>query len=116
MGYAPNVESYCPMFDAFVLNSFGEGMSNTLLEAMSSGLPTVCTAVGGNPELIADTVRGILVRSGADSQLQSAICQYRDSSELRKVHGTCARQFIEEHFSLDRMIQQYVQLYETVAS
>jgi sugar transferase (PEP-CTERM/EpsH1 system associated) len=115
-GYTADAASYYRLFDAFALNSVAEGMSNTLLEAMSSGLPTVCTAVGGNPELIANDRRGILVGSGADSELEAAISEYAESPQLRAVHGANARQFVQDHFSLREMVQRYVGLYETVTS
>ncbi len=44
--------------DCFVLPSLAEGVSNTILEAMASGLPVVATRVGGNPELVDDGVTG----------------------------------------------------------
>ena len=47
--------------DCFVLPSLAEGMSNTILEAMASGLPVVATRVGGNGELVDDGVTGRLV-------------------------------------------------------
>ena len=50
--------------DVFVLPSLGEGMSNTLLEAMASALPVVATRVGGNPELIEDGRSGFLFSPG----------------------------------------------------
>jgi sugar transferase (PEP-CTERM/EpsH1 system associated) len=114
VGYTPDVASYYKVFDAFVLNSVAEGMSNTLLEAMSSGLPTVCTAVGGNPELIENNTRGILIAAGADSELESAITEYARSPQLRAAHGTNARKFVQGNFSLRQMVQRYVSLYEAV--
>jgi glycosyltransferase involved in cell wall biosynthesis len=47
--------------DMFVLNTAYEGLSHQLIEAMDLGTPVVSTAVGGNPELIADGVHGLLV-------------------------------------------------------
>ena len=90
-------------------------MSNTLLEAMASGLPTVCTAVGGNVELVTDHERGILIRAGDDAALTKAIRTYLTSPEMARTHGSNARRFIVEHFSLEQMIQRYVGLYESVA-
>jgi sugar transferase (PEP-CTERM/EpsH1 system associated) len=114
-GYKPDIETYYGMFDSFVLNSHAEGMSNTLLEAMACELPVVCTSVGGNTELVVDGVRGTLIPAAADAKLASAILSYVESPQLRRTHGTNARRFVEEHFSLARMVRQYVELYESVA-
>ena len=49
--------------------SLGEGISNTVLEAMASGLPVIATDVGGNPELVQDGFNGLLVPVGDDAAL-----------------------------------------------
>jgi sugar transferase (PEP-CTERM/EpsH1 system associated) len=110
-----DIESLYAAIDVFVLNSFAEGMSNTLLEAMASGLPSVCTAVGGNTELIEDRQRGRLVSPGNDNELAHAILEYISSPETRAAHGHNARRFAERQFSLGQMIHRYVALYESVA-
>ena len=61
LGERADVPDLMRAFDLFVLPSVGEGMSNTILEAMASGLPVVATRVGGNPELIEEDVTGTLV-------------------------------------------------------
>jgi sugar transferase (PEP-CTERM/EpsH1 system associated) len=115
LGYRGDVERLYRAFDVFALNSFAEGMSNTLLEAMASSLPTICTNVGGNVELIKHQVHGILVKPGDDAAVANAIKAYLDSPDLRSAHGTKAREFVLNQFSLHRMVEQYVKLYESVA-
>ena len=115
LGARLNVERLYKIFDTFVLNSFAEGMSNTLLEGMASGLPIICTAVGGNVELVADHQRGILVRPGDDAALAEALHVYMNSADTCAAHANNARMFIMQHFSLERMIDRYVSLYESVA-
>src|SRR5436853_6798080 len=105
LGARSDVAELYRAFDLFVLNSFAEGMSNTLLEAMASGLPTVCTAVGGNIELVANRERGILVAPGDDHALEQAIRGYMTSPEIGRIHGANASRFVGQYFSLDQMIQ-----------
>ena len=62
-GERSNVPDVMRGLDCFVLPSLGEGISNTILEAMSSGLPVVATRVGGNPELVEEGLTGRLVPS-----------------------------------------------------
>jgi sugar transferase (PEP-CTERM/EpsH1 system associated) len=114
LGNQMEVETLYGMFDVYVLNSFAEGMSNTLLEAMASGLPTVCTRAGGNSELIQDERTGKLIPIGDDEALSAKLAEYQASAELRHEHGSLARKFVEEHHSLNRMVGQYVDLYQSV--
>ncbi len=111
IGYRPDVERFYRLFDVFVLNSFAEGMSNTLLEALASGLPIVCTPVGANPDLVAHTQRGTIIPIGDEHSLVAALRNYFDSPELRRHHGLAARQFAEQECSLSFMTSHYTNLY-----
>jgi sugar transferase (PEP-CTERM/EpsH1 system associated) len=115
LGYRPDVERLYRTFDVFVLNSHAEGMSNTLLEAMASGLPIICTSVGGNPELISHKQRGLLIEPGKDADLAAAISRYISEPDTRAAHSTSARQFAVQNFSIASMIDKYVSLYKSVA-
>lgn len=98
--------------DCFVLPSLAEGVSNTILEAMASGLPLVATRVGGNPELVEDGITGRLVPSADCGAMASAIIGYFDDPMTARRHGRAARQAAVQRFSLDRMIRDYLSLYD----
>jgi sugar transferase (PEP-CTERM/EpsH1 system associated) len=97
--------------DVFVLPSFGEGVSNTILEAMASGLPVVATRVGANAELVDDGVTGRIVAPSDPAALAAAIASYADAPGLGARHGQAGRQRAEAQFGLDRMIERYHRLY-----
>ena len=98
--------------DVFVLPSLGEGISNTILEAMSSGLPVIATAVGGNPELVVAGENGALFAPGDDAALARTLLDYAADPERRRREGTAARQRIERDFSLAHMAAAYQAVYE----
>lgn len=97
--------------DCFVLPSLGEGISNTILEAMACALPVIATRVGGNVELIDDAVTGRLVSAGEPHVLARAMLNYFQDRTMARDHGRAARERIERHFSLDRMVDGYHELY-----
>jgi glycosyltransferase involved in cell wall biosynthesis len=99
-------------FDVFVLPSLGEGISNTILEAMASGLPTVATDVGGNRELVREGHTGALVPPRAPQQMTLAIGRYMTNPEVCRLHGAAARRVAETEFGLQRMIDTYLAVYD----
>ena len=100
-------------FDCFTLPSLGEGISNTILEAMASRLPVVASHVGGNGELIESGMTGTLVPpSDPDSLAEALLAYFRDRATARR-HGKAARRVAEERFSLSRMVSDYCSLYES---
>lgn len=101
--------------DVFVLPSKNEGISNTILEALASGLPVIATAVGGNVELVADDVNGTLVQPGDVAGLAQALLRYLEGPEAsaRIVRqGDNARQQAERRYSIPAMAAAYVAVYD----
>jgi sugar transferase (PEP-CTERM/EpsH1 system associated) len=99
-------------FDLFVLPSLAEGISNTILEAMASGLPVLATAVGGNPELIEPGVTGTLVPRNDAESMARAMRAYVGSAELCRRQGSEARRTVERRFNMEAMADAYMAVYD----
>lgn len=99
-------------FDVFVLASLNEGISNTILEAMASGLPVVATAAGGNVELVDDGTTGRHFEAGDVRALTGLLADYLADPVRRRAHGVRARQMAVDRFSLAAMVARYQAVYE----
>jgi glycosyltransferase involved in cell wall biosynthesis len=98
--------------DLFVLPSLAEGISNTILEAMASGLPVVATRVGGNPELVQDGITGTLTESQHVEGMARALASYASNPSLARQQGSAGRRRAEQRFSLDAMVAGYLRTYD----
>jgi sugar transferase (PEP-CTERM/EpsH1 system associated) len=98
--------------DVFVLPSKNEGISNTILEALASGLPVIATAVGGNVELVEPGVNGVLVQPGDVAGMAQALLGYLDAAARIAEHGANARRQAEQRFSIPAMAAAYATVYD----
>src|SRR5262249_3104801 len=98
--------------DAFVLPSLAEGISNTILEAMATGLPIVATRVGGNGELLTEGRTGRLIPSADVDAMAAAMLDDWRQPDAARERGRRARADVERRFSLDAMVAAYAGLYE----
>jgi glycosyltransferase involved in cell wall biosynthesis len=98
--------------DIFVLPSKAEGISNTILEAMASGLPVIATRVGGNPELVLDGKTGCLVEKEDVQGMSSAMRELVLDDGKRRQLGEASLQRIQAEFSIDSMVNRYRQVYD----
>lgn len=116
LGSRSDVERVFQAIDLFVLTSSSEGLPNTVLEAMASGLPVVSTDVGGVAELVEQGKTGILVPSGEPVAIADAIAALADDPCLRVRMGQAGRQRACEGFDIRRMVDDYERLYLDLVS
>jgi glycosyltransferase involved in cell wall biosynthesis len=112
LGKVDDVPAMLARARMFVLPSRTEGISLTLLEASARGLPIVATRVGGNPEVVADGVTGLLVPPQSPPDLAAAILRLTSDPETCQRMGYAGRERIEKHFDIRRMVSAYEDLYE----
>ena len=115
-GFISNIGDYLTAIDIFLLTSFSEGTSMTLLEAMASRKVVVATAVGGNVEVIEHGRTGLLVDSGDHEALKeslTALCV--DKSACERLSEAARNEYCIR-FSLHTMAAAYRGLYCQVDS
>jgi glycosyltransferase involved in cell wall biosynthesis len=100
------------VMDLYVHSSGSEGMPNAVMEAMVAAKPIVATNVGGLKELIIDNETGWLVEPANPAALAGRIIFALRHQEKARQMGLAAAERIKTHFSADRMIAAYYQLYQ----
>ena len=111
-GERDDISQILRSLDIFVLPSKAEGISNTILEAMASGLPVVATRVGGNPELVLDGQTGCLVEKEDVDGMSLALRDLVADDNKRLQFGAAGLQRIQAEFSIDSMVDRYRQVYD----
>jgi glycosyltransferase involved in cell wall biosynthesis len=103
---------YMQASDLFVLPSSTEGLSNSLLEAMSTGLPVLATTVGGTNDVVQHQENGYLIPPDDVESLKAGLETLIDDDALRFRIGANARQRILRDFSLDSVAERLAALYQ----
>ncbi|MEK6481256.1 glycosyltransferase [Catalinimonas sp. 4WD22] len=115
-GRQSKVESIINLFDIGVLTTndmvHGEGISNAILEYMVLNKPVIATKGGGTSEIVDDQQTGFVITPFAVDELVEKIELLIDNETLRSEMGDASKQRILEHFSLEKMTESYIQLYE----
>ena len=114
LGLLPSIRPLLAAADVALNLSDLEGMSNTVMEAMALGLPTVATAVGGTPELIDDGAEGWLISRGDVAGAADYLAQIASDPEQGSRMGVAARARIARDFSVARLTDSYASLYESL--
>jgi glycosyltransferase involved in cell wall biosynthesis len=101
------------LFDVFLLTSFSEGISVTLLESMACSVPSVVTDVGGNREVVVERETSFLVRVDDDQSMAQRVCELLCDVDNHARMGLSARDRVAKEFSMIGMMAEYVSLYES---
>ncbi|MEN3327219.1 MAG: hypothetical protein V7638_2026 [Acidobacteriota bacterium] len=112
---AVGCSAFMRTLDVFVLPSFAEGTSKSVIEAMAHGLPIITTTVGGSPDLLTPDA-GILVPPGDTAALAGAMQRLASDPALRESMGQAARERYLKLFAPDAVLSMLVDTYARVAS
>ena len=97
----------------FVLPSLAEGISNTILEAMASGLPVLATDVGGNADLVVEGQTGMITQAGDPVAMARRLLDLAQAPTKAREMGLAGRARVEASFSMQAMVGNYLQVYDT---
>lgn len=111
-GFIVEPQQYLKIMDVFLLPSFSEGTSMTLLEAMSFSKPCVVTDVGGNPEIVKHGQTGIVIANNDQAALQQACVSLLKNIDLQLQYGQAGRQRFLDDFSVENMTVQFEKIYQ----
>ena len=116
LGARADVPDLLRRADLYVSASRTEGMSNALLEALGSGLPVVATRTGSAPDVVVDGECGRLVPAGDPASLAEALDHVLRDDALRTRLGVAARRRALAEFSIDAIVQRYIEMYREIAA
>jgi glycosyltransferase involved in cell wall biosynthesis len=115
-GFRKDVPDLIPEAAVSVLPSLSEGLSNSLLESMASGVPVVAARVGGNPEIVEHEVSGFLVPARDSAALADAVGSLLEDPQLAARMGEAGRRRVAELFSMERSLGEVERFYERLVS
>jgi glycosyltransferase involved in cell wall biosynthesis len=115
LGWVPNAATQLlPNIDIFCQSSLWEANSIALLEAMAAGIPIVTTNVGESRHIINEGENGNIVKPRDPDELASALAALVSDQQLRQVYSKNAQKDYFEKYTVEQMISNYSQLYESL--
>ena len=111
LGHRDDAATLMPCFDVVWLGSDFEGLSNSLMEAMSAGVPVVATNIPPNRELIDHGTEGFLVDVGDGVGFAQYTVKLFGDDDLAQTMGVAGRARIENDFSVQQMVDAHITLY-----
>ena len=116
LGEQKNIEPIVGTFDVGVLSTFTEGISNSIMEYMALGKPVVATDGGGTRELVVEGHTGFLVPPRDPNTLAARVEYLLDNPDIARGMGEAGEARLRRTFSLSRMIEETIRLYQTAVT
>jgi glycosyltransferase involved in cell wall biosynthesis len=113
-GFRGKIQQILTCSDAFVNSSLTEGISISILEAMSVGLPIVATNVGGTGSIVRHEENGLLVEARNADALANAMARMAADPAMCRTLGENSATLVRENWSLERMAENYLAMYNDV--
>jgi glycosyltransferase involved in cell wall biosynthesis len=108
LGNRSDVENIISSMDVCVLSTFTEGISNSILEYMALGKPVIATMGGGTIEILQNNITGFLVNPSNPDELAEKAELLLNNEQLRIKMGTAGKERAKSNFSIDAMINKYI--------
>ena len=116
IGNKNNPWSVYHSMDLFIMSSIYEGLGRSITEALSCGVPVVCTDVEGVPEIVRDNITGILVPPKDANKLADGIIRTLNDMDTAKKMAEEGRRFVKDNFDVNKMVNDIDSLYNTLTS
>lgn len=114
LGVQQRVAPYLKAADLFLLTSDTEGIPAVVLEAGLAELPVVATRVGGLPECVRDGETAVLVDPDEEDEMARHVLRLLNQPARRAEMGTQAKDWVQEHFTIDEVAERYAAFYREV--
>lgn len=114
LGPRADIKSCLQYFDLAALCSQSEGFSNAIVEYLQSGIPVVCSRVGGNPEAVRSGFNGCLYDCGDVDALAKGLSELVLNKETRLLYSKNAQQQANERYTVEAMIESHQVLYRSL--
>lgn len=111
LGFRKDVPTLLQITDIVTLLSHREGLPKSIMEAMASSIPCVVTNTRGLRDLIKTNENGFVVNHDEDMELVKAFTTLTQEVQLREQMGQKAKQLVEPYL-LDKVLQEYIPIYE----
>jgi glycosyltransferase involved in cell wall biosynthesis len=116
LGTRNDIQNILAVSDLFVLPSLSEAFGMVNIEAMAAGKPVIATRTGGIPEVVADGESGYLAAPRNVDELTRYMIRLLQDREMRMSMGRAGRRIVEEKFTVDRMVKNYFDVYDSLLS